>query len=308
MDRLQTLLVATDLSPHADLALARAAALVHQHDAALVALHVVDHVLGADRPPDTILRLMFGTAGEVEQEVKRRASQALIAKLDALELPPHAQPRTVALLGTPFLEIIRQARTQHADLVVLGAHGRRYLKRWLLGTTAERVVRKGDRPVLVVKCPTQSRYRQVLVPTDFSDQARQALIAARQLAPAARFTLLNVYDFSYDPALDTGDISPEQLLRLQKEYEQEARARLEALAGETGLSPDNTSLQVRYGYPGKVIAAAASRLRADLTAIGTRGRSGLEYVLLGSVAEHVLREVGCDVLAVPPRETHLLLP
>lgn len=308
MNELRTLLVATDLSAHADLALARAAALADQHQASLVVLHVVDHVLGADRPPDNILRLMFGTAGQVEQEVKLRASQALAAKLEALDLPPSSKPRREALVGTPFLEIIRQARTQHADLVVLGAHGHRYLKRWLLGTTAERVVRKGDRPVLVVKRAARARYRHVLVPTDFSVHAREALAAARRLAPEARFTLLNVYDFTYDPALNTGEPDSAQLLRLQQEYEQEARAKLANLIAEAGLDAESTSIQVRYGYPGKVIAATASRLRADLVAIGTRGRSGLDYVLLGSVAEHVLREVGCDVLAVPPRETHFQLP
>ena len=308
MQALRTLLVATDLSPHADLALARAAALAHQHGANLVALYVVNHVLGGDHPPDNILRLMFGAGGEVEHEVKLRASQALQAKLDALDLPTLEHPRTEALLGSPFLEIIRQARAQHADLIVLGAHGRRYLKHWLLGTTAERVVRKGNLPALVVKRPTRSSYRHVLVPTDFSDYAHQALIAARQLAPDARFTLLNVYDFDYDPALNTGDINSELLLRLQQEYEQETRAKLASLAETTGLDPDNTSIQVQYGYPGKVVAAVASRLRVDLVAIGTRGRSGIEYVLLGSVAEHVLREVRCDVLAVPPRVTHFQLP
>src|SRR4030066_379485 len=142
MQELRTLLAATDLSPHADLALARAAALARQHAATLVALHVVDHVLGADRAPDNLLRLMFGPGGDVEHEVKTRAG------------------------------------------------------------------RTGARPVLVVKRPARSHYRQVLVPTDFSDNARQALAAARRVAPDAKYTLLHVYDFTYDPALRTGAVTP----------------------------------------------------------------------------------------------------
>ena len=308
MQELRTLLVATDLSPHADQALARAAVLASQHAATLIALHVVDHVLGADRPPDTLLRLVFGAGGEVEQQLKQRATQALQARLTAMELPVAPGTHIEAYLGTPFLEIIRQARVQHADLIVLGAHGGHYLKRWLLGTTAERVVRKGDRPVLVVKRPARSRYRHVLHPTDFSDNARQALAAAQRLAPDARFTLLHVYDFTYDPALRTGDVTPDLMLRLQQEYEQDTRARLANLVAASGLDADRTSIQVRYGYPGVVVTGAAHQLRADLVAIGTRGRSGIEHLLLGSVAEHVLREAHCDVLAVRPGNMQFTLP
>jgi len=308
MQELRTLLVATDLSLHADQALARAAVLASQHAATLIVLHVVDHVLGADRPPDNLLRLMFGAGGEVEQQLKQRATQALQAKLTAMVPPVAHGTRLEAHIGTPFLEIIRQARMQHADLIVLGAHGGHYLKRWLLGTTTERVVRKGGQPVLVVKRPARSRYRHVLHPTDFSDNARQALTAAQRLAPEARFTLLHVYDFTYDPALRTGDVTPELLLRLQQEYEQDAQARLAELVAASGLDADKTSIQVRYGYPGFVIAGAAQQLRADLVAIGTRGRSGIEHLLLGSVAEHVLREAHCDVLALHPKNVQFTLP
>lgn len=308
MQELRTLLVATDLSPHADQALTRTALLASQHAATLIVLHVIDHVLGTDRPPDNLLRLMFGAGGEVEQQLRQRATQALQARLAAMELPVAHNAHIEAHLGTPFLEIIRQARAQHADLIVLGAHGGHYLKRWLLGTTTERVVRKGDRPVLVVKRPARARYRHVLHPTDFSDNARRALTAAQRLAPEARFTLLHVYDFTYDPALRTGDVTSELMLRLQQEYEQDAHARLAKLVSSSGIDPDKTSIQVRYGYPGFVVAGAAQQLRTDLVAIGTRGQSGIEHLLLGSVAEHVLREAHCDVLVVPPRSMPFTLP
>ena len=95
---------------------------------------------------------------------------------------------------------------------------------------------------------------------------------------------------------------------LQQDYEQDARVKLADLVNASGLDADTTSLQVRYGYPGKVIAATASQLRADLVAIGTRGRSGIEHVLLGSVAEHVLREARGDVLAVPLAGTKFTMP
>lgn len=134
------------------------------------------------------------------------------------------------------------------------------------------------------------------------------LETVQRVAPDAKFTLLHVYDFTYDPALRTGDLTPDLLLRLQQDYEQGARAKLADLINASGLDADTTSLQMRYGYPGKVLAATASQLRADLVAIGTRGRSGIEHVLLGSVAKHVLREARGDVLAVPPPGAAFTMP
>jgi nucleotide-binding universal stress UspA family protein len=64
----------------------------------------------------------------------------------------------------------------------------------------------------------------------------------------------------------------------------------------------------RRGYPGTTIAKTLTRLGADLVAVGTHGLGGLRYVLLGSVAEHVLREARCDVLAVRPKEFEFALP
>jgi hypothetical protein len=80
--------------------------------------------------------------------------------------------------GTPFVEIIRRAREEAANLILVGAHGAQFIKDLLFGTTAEKVVRKGDRPVLVVKRPTRGPYRRVLAATDFSDHLDKRLSSA----------------------------------------------------------------------------------------------------------------------------------
>ena len=306
MQPLAHILAAGDLSPHADLVLARAAQLAAQHGAALKVLHVVDHVLGADRPPDNILKLAFGTPGEVETTLKQEAKATLNAKLAALPEAALLRAAVEARIGTPFLDIIVQARAAGADLVVLGAHGRGELKDWLLGTTAERVVRKGDRPVLVVKRPPEGPYRHVLVAVDFSDTSHRALALAAHLAPGAHLTLLHAYEFWYEARLT--DMSEEARRHLRQEHEQSVRAQMAALAQEAGLDTNRFTLLVRYGYPPTAIVKTIADQHADLVAIGTHGLSGLRYVLLGSVAEHVLREAGCDVLVARPVVREFALP
>lgn len=306
MKPLQRILVASDLSRRADRALARAALLAREHGANLTAHHVVAQGADTDTLPEEWSRALFG-AGPAMEGHRQRVEQALREKLER-----HLQGRTPAraqvAAGVPFVEIIRAARAHDADLVVLGAHGGHYLREWLIGTTAERVVRKGDRPVLIVKKPAEGPYRKLLAAVDFSETSKRALQCALRIAPKARVTLLNVYDFGLAEVLRTGGTASEELLAVQRTFGQQRRARLAAFARDAGLDPDKVQLLVRYGYPGLAINAAAAERRADLVAVGTQGLSGLRYILLGSVAEHVLREARCDVLAVHPETIRFELP
>lgn len=295
-NKLGAILVSTDLSPRADHALTRARLLARAHGAALTLQHVVERGPDIDTLPESWMRELFGAAGSPTETLRQRAEAALRAKL--ADAPSGAQ--TEVSVGVPFVEIIRAARERNAELVVLGAHGGHYIREWLLGTTAERVIRKGDRPVLVVKKPPKGPYRRLLVAVDFSETSKRALALAVRMAPKARVALLNVYDFGLAEPLRAGGTTSEELLLLQQTYEQQRRERLVAFAREAGLDPDKAQLLVRYGYPGLVINAVAAEQRAHLVAVGTQGLSGLRYVLLGSVAEHVLRESRCDVLAVHP--------
>jgi nucleotide-binding universal stress UspA family protein len=306
MEKIRSLLVPTDLSPRANHALVRAAMLAREHGASLRAQHVVAQGADTDTLPEEWSRSLLGTAPATE-DFRQRTVEALRARLETLmpgATPAQAQVNT----GVPFVEIIRAARSSNADLVVLGAHGGHYLREWLLGTTAERVIRKGDRPVLVVKKPPKGPYRRLLVAVDFSETSKRALALAARVAPKARLTLLNVYDFGLAEPLRAGGTTSEELLQLHRIYEQQRRERLAAFARDAGLDPDKAQLLVRYGYPGIVINAVAAEQRAHLVVVGTQGLSGLRYVLLGSVAEHVLREARCDVLAVHPGVIAFELP
>lgn len=294
---LKGIVAATDLSPRAEYALARAIRLAREHDARLTALTVVERVFSEEQRADNIVRAIFEAPGTVESEVMAGAESELretIARL-ARGKPPAHDVRV--RLGSAFGEILNAARETRADLVVLGAHGRRYLRGLLLGTTAARVARHGERPVLVVRRPAPRPYRRVIVATDFSEHARRALHTARGLAPTAEMQLFHAYEIWYEYRLRTG-ITSDEVRRLHLDYEDGARDKLAALAADAGLEPAATPLVVRYGYAGNLIAQAVAETRADLVVVGTRGLTGLGYALLGSVAEHVLRESPCDVLVV----------
>lgn len=149
---LRKILVATDLSPRAEKAVARAMQLAEEHNSALIVVHVLS-VAAGDK---TRTREM---AAKIEEDLRRK-----------VHVRSHRNGRSVkirVLSGTPFVEIIRRARAEEADLILAGAHGTDFLKDLLVGSTAQKVVRKGDRPVLIVKQAARSLYRRLLVAVDF---------------------------------------------------------------------------------------------------------------------------------------------
>lgn len=289
---MKTILAASDFSAQSNVALQRAEQLARQQGAQLALLHVVE----GEEPPAP-LRLLLSATPLQQRVAEARATlvkQAEEILNKAIVCKCHIET------GKPFVAIIRAARQLEADLIVIAGHGRHSLRDLSLGTTGEKVVRKADRPVMVVSNHPPVPYRRVLVPTDFSSAAGQALTMALALAPGAHLDLLHCYEPWGESRLSLAD--PDGKARAQ--YQQQIRAGLEAAMTEwlrdIDLGERRVERHIRYGHPGTTVPQVARELAADLVAMGTEGRTGLPYVLLGSVAEHTLREAPCDVLTVRP--------
>lgn len=297
MSNLKNILVGTDLSPRAQVALVRAAYLAAEQDAELTALHVIP---GAENDQTFIdaLRLEPAIAAKAKADIVQAAGIELERQVAGLPGTPRASVRVEA--GTPYVKLIQDARRDNADLIVLGAHGEEFARELLFGTTAERVIRNGDRPVLVVKQPPQGAYRKVLVAVDFSDTSCDAFQLALRLAPQAEVVVLHVYEVWYEPRL-RGIMTEDQLVAVAEQHARQARKDMEAFMRRCDTGGRKVRRMIRRGYPGRVIARAAGTMGADLVAVGTHGLGGLRHVLLGSVAEHVLRESRSDVAVVHPK-------
>jgi nucleotide-binding universal stress UspA family protein len=142
-----------------------------------------------------------------------------------------------------------------------------------------------------------TRFRSVLVPTDFSDCSEAALRVALDLAAAlgAKLRLLHVYPA---PSLlfDPYGIQPAEPVLL--EAPKAARERLEREIEAASARGVETDGEVREGAPAPQILEEAREWKPDLIVMGTHGHTGLEHVLLGSVAERIVRLAPCPVLTV----------
>jgi nucleotide-binding universal stress UspA family protein len=212
--------------------------------------------------------------------------------------------------GTPSVEIIHRARAAAADLVIVGAHGAHSLKDFLVGTTAEKIVRKGNCPVLVVKQSTQrSRrsYRRVLGAVDFSDHCRHALELALRIAAQAEFHAVHVYS-GFDQMLRRASVVDSEIVRYQQQIARQAHQDMETFIDSIEREHKPIRMELWRGRPRDEIMAVSMRLRADLVAVGTAGRTGIPHILLGSVAEHVMREASCDLLVARSRSLRFDVP
>lgn len=304
MNSSKIILAASDLSEQSALALSRAAQLAQALRAQLELLHVVETTPITDLPAP--LRDALGARAlqqqieEARRQLERQAEQTLSGEAIAWQCRVET--------GKDFVAIIRGARQSAADLIVLGAHGSHALRDLFLGSTAEKVVRKGDRPVLVVKKPTLAPYRRVLVATDFSAAARQALLIALPLAPEARFDLLNVQTPWGEGLPSLAGIEDPTRQRYQQQLGDWVASSMTGWLRGIAFGARPCLRHVRQGRPGILIPQMAEELGADLLVMGSAGLSGLASILLGSVAEHVLRAAPCDLLLVRPPDFHFELP
>jgi nucleotide-binding universal stress UspA family protein len=143
--------------------------------------------------------------------------------------------------------------------------------------------------------------RQILCPVDFSDTSRHALEHAVAIAGwyESRLTLLHVMGqpFVAQPPLLFADFAGPVLLESERKAFEDRLHLWLVDARAKGLS---TETVLTEGRPERRILDRAASLPADLIVLGTHGRSGFEHLLLGSVAEKVLRQARCPVLTVPP--------
>ena len=295
------ILAATDFSEQANAAIRHAATLAKRFDAELVLMHVGSPPepppAGAvipSRVVSQVTTLVEKIHAENEEELsalaeKLRADGASIATRLTVDHPDVAIADTASEIG--------------ADLVVTGTHGRTGVQRFLLGSTAERVVRLSEVPVLVSRppAPESGLYRRVLVATDFSPASERALALATELAaPDAAIDIQHVWQFPAraqallgSPSAVHGDLQDE-LKAVFAEQAEALRARhqrgQQTLRTVQDVGAAASKIQERLEFEGDY----------DLVALGSHGERGFRRFFLGSVAERITRHAPCSVLVCQP--------
>lgn len=291
------ILAATDFSAPARHAADRAARLARQTGAALTLMHVLPG--GALHE----LRQWLGPGHAMEQQLLDDAGRQLGVLVSELQRHRHVTARAVNASGSVLDEIDREAERLDAALLVLGARGAGYLRRLVLGSTSERLLRRTTRPLLVVRQTPHEPYRRVLVALDFSPWSARAITLARSVAPHARLLLFNAYQVPFEEKLRFAGVDAAVIDGYRRQARVHATERVHALAAAGGLKPIDWELCIVEGDASQRIVEHEQEKDCDLVVLGKHGQSATEDLLLGSVSKHVLAEGSTDVLVSTALET-----
>jgi nucleotide-binding universal stress UspA family protein len=305
MRQLEKIIVGYNFQPGSDVAAHCAADLASRCGAQVKLVHVIE-------PMSLYQRLSHPLTSPYSiDELVERAGERLRTELKTSAYSG-VQIDYEVRTGKPFVELIHARHAWQADLIVVGS--RQDGQALSIGTTSEYVVRKAMAPVWVANRPLTDSVKTILVPTDFSDCATKAAEEAIALARhfSGRLIFVHVKEpilstaYPYDPMFGAPPSMPTfkpQEIDDAIEYEWQEFIRKLPLA-----SPLHWEQHSLDGLPTEAIVTAAEQYNADLLVMGTHGRTGLSQMLLGSVAEGIIRRAACSVLTVRPEGFQFTLP
>ena len=301
MVAIDRILSPVDLSPNSRTALRYAAALARWYEATLTVLHVFRQVPVADTAAAALGAGLYAPPLALA-EIDREALTRRVAEFTS-EAAGAAAVHVCEGVSVRE-EILREAAALPADLIVLGSHGLTGVKRLVLGSISENVLRHAATPVLIVPAHAPDApsagvpFKRIVCAVHFDADSYRALQYALDLAQEsdAQLTLLHAVAM---PAVHVGaeDLTYD-FQEARETVMRAARGRLEALVPETARAFCKVHVEVAEGRAHEVILQLAAEAAADLIIMGVRDRDAIDVALFGSHAQAVVRAAHCPVLTV----------
>jgi nucleotide-binding universal stress UspA family protein len=271
---MKKILVPCDFSKPAINAYRHALDLAHTGKGTVELLHVIElPILN-----DTVLMPVLNFEKELLQELKEKSGsrfEKMISKYPSKSV----KVKTNVVFGTPALVIADFIVKNKIDLVVMGSHGTTGIRELIIGSNAEKIVRKSTAPVIVVKDYKKLRIKDIVFPNNFyegnqDDLVKQVKVLQSDLKAKLHLVRINtIVNFKSDL---------------------ETLAEMKAFAVNHGLR--NYSINIFNAVnEERGIIAFANHIKADLIAMGTHGRKGLAHLFNGSSAEDVVNHASLPI-------------
>lgn len=300
-DPLATIVVATDFSETAEVALDRAIDLAERHESELALVHVMQPDAPVVASPGMVV-----IPPDYERLLREASRQALAKKADRARAAG-VRVREVLETGRPARAVADAADELGADLVIVGTRGHTGFKHLMLGSIAEEIVRLAKPPVITVH-PDDRRsiepVRKLMLPTDFSPAAVQALGAAvRLLAQTEEAEVLLVHACHLSPTIvPIGGLGDGFVPYFADDAVEIAERTAEPTAERLRERGFRVEVCIERGDPADVVTRLADERDVDIIVMGTRGHSKLRHLILGSTAERVVEHAPCPVMTVHAEE------
>jgi nucleotide-binding universal stress UspA family protein len=293
MVQIRSILCPLDLSETSVHAYDYATMLSRWYSASITAIEMIWVGLPTVRPAASPLVVPDNLLAEYAAELRQFVTD---------HTPDGVHVDTVIREGPMVNGILDEARARSADLIVMGTHGRGGFDRFVLGSVAEKVLRKAPCPVLtvpprVVAAPAGAQaFTTIICPVDFSPSSLRAVSYALSLAQESggRLILVHVFDWPVDRPMTPG-LGPE-MSAARRRSEEEARRELRAAVPDDARQWCDCQEFTAMGKPYEEILRLAADHKADLIVMGVHGRNAVDLALFGSTTNQIVRSATCPVL------------
>lgn len=285
---MKNILLAIDFTPNSDRAIARALRVARESGASLYVLHIVPPY-----PLKKLKQLTHSLKEELQELIHKQVETQHFGK----EVKTYVN---IVQAADIFNEILLHAHSTKADLIILGMHGKTKMRDFFVGTTMERVIRSGLKPVLIVKNMASGGYKKIISGIDYSPGSHAAFRMAKDISPSADFHTVHVYEIPYYADKTYKYAVSKALVEEQhkKKMDKFLKSEMSHFQKFQKNGDHKITALLAAGKPGKVLTKKARSLKADLLTIGAHGESGfiLAGTKLGGTALEILFDPPCDVL------------
>lgn len=290
--------------PDAVVSLHRAIDLAEENQAELTAIDVL-------RPPSSLFTAFSGSdfSDGLRRDLIRQREEEL-QTLVAERVDGRAKFNTKVVVGTPYIEIIRQVLRGGHDLVVKTAEGQSLLSQRIFGGTAFNLMRQCPSPVWVVKTEHNRKLKRILAAVDVEVDAdtqqhtelnSNILQIATSLAELEGAELHVVHAWSmWAESILRSRTPVDQFHEMLQEQEKATEAAFSVLLEPFKLTVDSPQVKLMHGAPDYVIPQVVHNDQMELLVMGTVCRTGIPGFMIGNTAEQVLSDVDCSVLTLKP--------
>ena len=290
---LENILIATDFTEQANLALGHAMTVARHTGAKLSIMHALGlSTVDADTTPFELTEAFQKRARELQYSARTQ-----LEDLRELNLGQGVELSHVFVDRMPEQGIAMVAAETNTDLIVVGSHGRNRISSFFLGSVSRRVVKMAKCDVMVARGSAPvSGYERILVPTDFSEHSERAVRRAGQLvAKGGTVEIFHCWQMPTGPISYWGnDVGPS----LQTGLREMVQERGKACLSNHMRSDVEFLFSDQMGPPRYLIEERTKQGKFDLVVAGTHGRGGLDRMLLGSVAESLVSHLNISTYLV----------
>jgi universal stress protein E len=296
MKRFHHVIVAIDFTPGCRAALKEAVHRASVDQAAVTAVHVMDEFLVHE-----LKRALSTTAEAINEDWCKRLKQ-FVEESDV-----GAGCAVEVRTGSPVHELMESCHAHKADLLVMGAKGSRS-EPHRIGAVAAKCIRSAPVDVLIVRSEAQGPYKKVLACVDFSENAAKAVQCALHIAQQDGGTLdcLHVFQSALVMAVDFGGFAPAAMPQAVDAAGMERwKAELDSFLEPLTRKADGVTIKPVVAEMMNVREAILEHViqhHCDLVVLGTRGKTNLRTLLIGTTAERIVQHLPCSILAVKPDE------